>query len=88
MITAVIPDEVEGENVHSDGWNPSPEQFERYRTREVELCRANIQRAQASAGGPDRVAVGMAHLHSWATALEAVTGLHVESKTEIVRARC
>jgi hypothetical protein len=80
MITRIEQDEIEGENVYSEGWNPTQAQFDRYLARDVVLCKHNIQIARvqdvSQGGAPDRNE-SIVLLHSWSTVLEAVTGINV-----------
>lgn len=85
MITRIEQDEIEGENVYAETWDPSTDQMQAYYRRELELCRGNIAAAKGAfptGTGTGTGAYGMTHLHSWATALEAVTGIHVQRKED------
>ena len=82
MITHIEQDEIEGENVYSEGWNPSQEQFNRYLAREVEMCKKNIAfaRNENSERNFTKDNESVVLLHSWSTALEAVSDIRVERR--------
>lgn len=52
-------------------WNPTREQLEAYRVREVEMCRANIRVLQQQNHHPKQPITQQETLHSWVTFVKA-----------------